>query len=117
MLYRPPTAWDQYRGRILAGLAIISLQTALIAGLLVQRSRKRAAEEQGRGGGTVEPELVNKHRVFAFGPDVTLPVATKTKLIALVNLRYLWEAGARSKTEGSTFTVMATFPIPSVKLQ
>ena len=48
VLYRPPTAWDQYRGRILAVLAIISLQTALIAGLLVQRSRRRAAEEQGR---------------------------------------------------------------------
>ena len=69
------------------------------------------------GGGTVEPELVNKHRVFALGPDVTLPVATKTKLFALVNLRYLWEAGARSKTEGSTFIATATFPIPSVKLQ
>ena len=69
------------------------------------------------GGGTVEPELVNKHRVFAFGPDVTVPVATRTKLFAQVNFRYLWETGARSKTEGSTFVVTATFPIPSVKLQ
>ncbi len=48
VLFRPPTAWEQYRGAILAGLGVISLQAALIAGLLVQRSRRRAAEQQGR---------------------------------------------------------------------
>ena len=48
VLFRPQTAWDAYRGPILAGLAIISLQAALIAGLLVQRSRWRAAEDRGR---------------------------------------------------------------------
>jgi hypothetical protein len=44
--------------------------------------------------------LLGKHRVSGFGPDVTLPIATKSKLIALVNIRYFWEAGARVKTEG-----------------
>jgi hypothetical protein len=48
---------------------------------------------------------------LAFGPDVTLPVATKTKLIALVNVRYLWETGARIKTEGQSLVVTATFPV------
>ena len=55
--------------------------------------------------------------MFAFGPDVTLPIATKSKLYALVNIRYLWESGARVKTEGETLVVTATFPIPSVKLK
>ena len=58
-----------------------------------------------------------KHKVFAFGPDLTLPIATKSKLFALVNVRYLWEAGARVKTQGQTLVATATFPIPSVKLK
>ena len=69
------------------------------------------------GGGAVAINARNKHKVFGFGPDVTLPVATKSKLFALVNLRYMWETGARTKTEGQTFVATATFPIPSVKLK
>jgi hypothetical protein len=68
-------------------------------------------------GGAVEINARNKHKVFGFGPDVTLPVATKSKLYALVNIRYLWETGAKTKTEGQTLVVTATFPIPSVKLK
>jgi len=69
------------------------------------------------GGGTVNPTLADaKHKVFAFGPDVTLPVASRTKLFALVTIRYLWESGATSKTQGSTLVVMTTFPIPSLNI-
>ena len=68
------------------------------------------------GGGTLQPELTDRHRIFAFGPDLTLPVASKTRLFALVNVRYLWETGARAKSEGSTLTVTATAPLPSVTL-
>ena len=70
-----------------------------------------------RCGGEIALDLPDKHKVFGFGPDVTLPIATKSKLFALVNLRYLWETGARVKTQGQTFVVTATFPIPSVKLK
>ena len=56
-------------------------------------------------------------RCLPFGPDVTLPVASKSKLFSLVNIRYLWETGARLKTQGQTLAVTATFPVPSVKLQ
>jgi hypothetical protein len=69
------------------------------------------------GGGAIDIEFPNKHRVFAFGPDVTLPIASKSKLFALVNIRYLWETGARVKTEGQTLAVTATFPVPSVRLK
>jgi len=69
------------------------------------------------GGGGIDVDFPNKHKVFAFGPDVTLPVASKSKLFALANVRYLWEAGARAKTQGETLAVTATFPIPSVKLR
>jgi hypothetical protein len=69
------------------------------------------------GGGDVDVTLNRKHKVFGFGPDVTLPVASKSKLFALVNARYLWETGARVKTQGQTLAVTATFPVPSVKLK
>jgi hypothetical protein len=70
------------------------------------------------GGGTVDIDLANsKHKVFALGPDVTVPIATKAKLYALVNIRYLWEMGARTKTQGTSLIVTATFPVPSVKLK
>jgi hypothetical protein len=39
------------------------------------------------------------------------------RLFALVNIRYLWETGARLKTEGDTLVVTATFPVPSVGLK
>jgi hypothetical protein len=60
--------------------------------------------------------LIGKHRVWGFGPDVTIPLATKTKLISLVNVRYLWETGARVKTEGQSLVITATFPVPSVQI-
>ena len=69
------------------------------------------------GGSTFAPELNNKHEVFALGPDITLPVATQAKLYALLNVRYFWEFGARTKTQGPSLVVTATFPIPSVKLK
>ena len=69
------------------------------------------------GGGAIGVDFPNKHRVFAFGPDVTLPVASKSKLFALINVRYLWETGARVKTQGETLAVTATFPVPSVRLK
>ena len=69
------------------------------------------------GGGETAVDFRNKHKVFAFGPDVTLPVASKSKLFALVNVRYFWETGARVKTQGQTLAVTATFAIPSVKLR
>jgi hypothetical protein len=73
------------------GIGKSFLGGGLVIGAAYYAQWKLTEDELGSfvlpGGGTVEPELVNKHRVFAFGPDVTLPVATKTKLLALVNLR------------------------------
>jgi hypothetical protein len=57
-----------------------------------------------------------RHRVFAFGPDVTIPIGTKKSLISLVNVRYLWETGARLKTEGPTLAITTTVPIPSIRI-
>ena len=50
-------------------------------------------------------------------PEVSFPIATKKRLIGLLDFRYLWDAGARTSLEGDTFVFTATCPIPSVPLQ
>jgi signal transduction histidine kinase len=42
--FRQPGVWEQYRGFIIAAVAVLALQTALIAGLVVQRVRRRRTE-------------------------------------------------------------------------
>jgi hypothetical protein len=69
------------------------------------------------GSATISVPFPDKHKVYAFGPDVTLPVASKSKLFALVNIRYFWETGARVKTQGQSLVLTATFPVPSVRLR
>ena len=41
---RDPGAWDQYRWYIVSAISLIAAQTALIAGLLLQRAGRRRAE-------------------------------------------------------------------------
>jgi hypothetical protein len=66
--------------------------------------------------GAVERKLP-KHRVFGIGPELTLPIASKSKLYALANFRYFKEFGAKTTSEGETFLFTLTFPIPSIALQ
>ncbi len=47
--FREPSAWDRYRFYIVGAFALLFAQTMLIAGLLVQRARRRQAEEQVKG--------------------------------------------------------------------
>jgi len=46
ILFREPSPWERYRSYILAALALLVAQSALIAGLLFQRRYRRKAEEQ-----------------------------------------------------------------------
>ena len=46
--FRSPSAWEQYRWYIIAALAIIMIEAALIVGLLLQRTRRRRAEAELR---------------------------------------------------------------------
>jgi len=60
---------------------------------------------------------IGKHRVYGVGPDLTLPIAVKKRLVSLVNIRYFWETGARVKTQGQSLLITAMFPVPSPKIQ
>lgn len=57
---------------------------------------------------------IGKQRVYGVGPELTLPIATKKKLIGFVNARYFWETGARTTLQGNNFVLTVTFPVPSV---
>lgn len=59
---------------------------------------------------------IPKHRVFGIGPDVTIPIATKTRLFSLVNVRYLFEQGAQVKTQGHTLMVTNTIPLGHTRI-
>jgi signal transduction histidine kinase len=48
VLFRPASLWDEYRWFLLIGLGVLGLQAILIGRLLVQHSRRRAAEEEAR---------------------------------------------------------------------
>lgn len=113
---------DTKVGQILTlegGLGKSYLDGGLIIGAAYYAQWKLTNDEQTvtLPSGPVELDFPNKHKVYGFGPDVTLPVASKTKLFALVNIRYLWETGAKVKTEGESLVITATFPIPSIKLE
>lgn len=47
--FREPSVWDRFRIYILGAFALLFAQTTLIAALLIQRSRRREAEEHLRG--------------------------------------------------------------------
>jgi signal transduction histidine kinase len=46
--FREPTMWERYRIRILAAASLLVAQSVLIAGLLLQRARRRRAEQEVR---------------------------------------------------------------------
>lgn len=46
--FEPPSVWQQYRGTVIAAVVVLGLQSALLAGLLVQRSRRHSAEHEAR---------------------------------------------------------------------
>lgn len=92
------------------------LEGALNGGIAYYAQWKLSNDDLGIDLQLPEGLFIGKHRVFAAGPEVTIPIATKSKFISSVNARFLWEFGARTKTEGMTVTVTATFPIPSIPL-
>src|SRR5262245_20137737 len=49
VLFRAPSMWDQYKGYIIGAVMLILAQTALIAGLLVQRAKRQQVERELRG--------------------------------------------------------------------
>jgi hypothetical protein len=77
---------------------------------------KVTADEFDMSPGTSAFSIAEMHRVWGIGPEITIPIATKTRLISLVNVRYLWEQGARVKTQGQTFMITNTIPVGGIRI-
>lgn len=61
--------------------------------------------------------FIGRNRGFGIGPEINVPLASKSKLYGFFNLRYFWESGNHSTVQGETLVATLTFPIPSVPLQ
>ena len=99
------------------GLGKSFMAGALSFGAAYFVQRKITADSLGPDFEFPSGRQLAKHRIYGVGPELTIPIATKSKLIALINVRYLWDIGARSTLAGKTLMVTASFPIPSVSLQ
>jgi hypothetical protein len=62
--------------------------------------------------------LRTKNRVWGLGPELTLALASKKNkaIYGFVTVRYQWELGARTTTEGATWNVLATFPLKPIRI-
>lgn len=90
-------------------------QGALSVGMAYYAQWKITDDQFGVPAGVPLPSIP-RHRVFGLGPDVTIPIASKSTLISLVNVRYLREVGAEVKTQGQSLVVTASFPVPSISI-
>ena len=75
ILFRPPTAWEQYRWQILLIAAVLLTQTLLIMGLLYEHQRRRRAEVQSLQRMT---ELAHLNRVATAG-ELSASIAHEVK--------------------------------------
>ncbi|MGI9342072.1 MAG: SphA family protein [Gammaproteobacteria bacterium] len=99
------------------GLGKSFMDGALAVGVAYYAQWKVTKDDLGLSFSTPNAPLSNKHRVYGFGPEVMLPIASKSTLFGFLTLRYLWETGARSTLEGNTFVALLSFPVPSIPLQ
>jgi signal transduction histidine kinase len=60
VFYRSPSVWEQYRPQIVAGIATLLLQAAIISWLLVERRRRQLAEVEATNRGR---EVIRMNRV------------------------------------------------------
>jgi hypothetical protein len=58
-----------------------------------------------------------RNRSAAVGPEITIPIATKSTLFGFFTARYEWEVYARTTTQGNTLVLSAVFPFKPIKLK
>ena len=57
-----------------------------------------------------------KNKVFALGPEVSVPVMRKGAIYGFVKVNYQWETYARTAAQGAELTIIATFLGKPLKL-
>lgn len=102
------------------GFGYSFMQGAASVGLAYFAQWKVTDDELGDLEALIPPEVsdfVGRHRVYGIGPEVNVPIPIRNKLVALLNLRYIREFGARTKSQGDALAFTITFPVPSIPLE
>ena len=95
------------------GLGADFLKGGLTAGLVYYASFKLA---QDKIDGFPDILIRGKNKSFALGPEVSLALARRGVLYGFLKANYQWETYARTTTQGSEFTLTATFLVKPIKL-
>jgi hypothetical protein len=95
------------------GLGGDFLKGGLIAGLSYYASFKLTDDEIE---GFPDILIRGKNKVFALGPEVQLALVRNNTLYGSVKVSYQWEIYARTTTQGSALTILATFLMKPLKL-
>jgi hypothetical protein len=99
------------------GLGKSFMEGSVNVGIAYYAQWKLSDDKIGISPAPVAGRELGRHRVYGFGPELTLPLATKKTLFGFPNLRYLWETGGRTSLQGNTFVATLIFPIPGYPLQ
>ncbi len=100
------------------GLGKSFMDGAVNAGIAYYAQWKITDDDFGTDSDLLPPGFTTaKNRGFGVGPEINIPLASKSKLYGFLNARYFWESRNRSTLEGETFVLTLTLPIPSVPLQ
>ena len=89
------------------------LKGGLSAGLVYYWSGKLS---QDHIEGFPDILIRGKNKVFALGPEVSLALAKNNTVYGFLKVNYQWEVYARTNTQGSELTILATFLVKPIKL-
>jgi PAS domain S-box-containing protein len=92
ILFRPPTAWQEYREWIISGIAVFVVETALIAALLANLIKRRRAERS-----LTESEA--RFRRMADAAPVMMWMSAADKLCTFFNKAWLDFTGRQMEEE------------------
>ena len=92
VLFRPPTAWQEYRKWMIFGIAVFIIETALIAALLANLIKRRRAERS-----LTESEV--RFRTMANVAPVMMWMSGSDKLCTFFNKAWLDFTGRQMKEE------------------
>ncbi len=96
------------------GVGADFLKGGLTAGLVYYSAIKLTEDQIGGLAGIL---IRGKNKVFALGPEVQLALAKSNTVYGFLKVNYQWEVYARTTTQGTALTIMATFLFRPIKLQ
>ena len=105
VLFREPSVWERHRGLIVGAAALLLLQSALIAALLVHRALRRRVRRALAERLRFETLLSDLSAMFAAGPATEVDQQIDTGLRRIVE-----DLGADRATLGALSTVVGRRP-------